>query len=127
MVCTSSLDLGVDFSPVEQVIQIGGPERNCPVTAESRSMWSPARCTSTVICVPTQAMELIEYAAARKSMAKGKIEEREPLDAPLDLLAQHLITLALGGGFKEGETISEMKTTAWSYRNLTKAGMGLDC
>ena len=64
-------------------------------------------------------MELIEYAAARKSMAKGKIEEREPLNAPLDLLAQHLITLALGGGFKEAETISEIKT-AWSYRNLTR-------
>jgi len=119
VVCTSSLDLGVDFSPVEQVIQIGGPKGIARLLQRAGRCGHQPGATSTVICVPTQAMELIEYAAARKSMAEGKIEEREPLDAPLDLLAQHLITLALGGGFKEGETISEIKT-AWSYRNLTK-------
>ena len=119
VVCTSSLDLGVDFSPVEQVIQIGGPKGIARLLQRAGRCGHQPGATSTVICVPTQAMELIEYAAARKSMAKGKIEEREPLNAPLDLLAQHLITLALGGGFKEAETISEIKT-AWSYRNLTR-------
>ena len=48
----------------------------------------------------------------------SKIEKREPLRAPLDLLAQHLITLALGGGFKEKDTLEEVRT-AWSYRDLT--------
>ena len=64
-------------------------------------------------------MELIEYAAARKSMKEMKIEHRSPLRAPLDLLAQHLITLALGGGFEEEETFAEIRT-AWSYRELSK-------
>ena len=52
-------------------------------------------------------------------MKKGRIEQRSPLKSPLDLLAQHLITLALAGGFREKETLEEVRT-AWSYRKLSK-------
>jgi ATP-dependent Lhr-like helicase len=68
-------------------------------------------------------MELIEYAAAREAMEARKIEQREPLRAPLDLLAQHLITLALGGGFSEKEAFQEVRT-AWSYRDLSEEEWG---
>ena len=119
VVCTSSLDLGVDFSPVEQVIQIGGPKGVARLLQRAGRCGHQPGATSRVICVPTQAMELIEYAAARESMEKRKIEVRIPLRAPLDLLAQHLITLALGNGFRESEAYEEVKT-AWSYRNLTQ-------
>jgi ATP-dependent Lhr-like helicase len=123
VVCTSSLDLGVDFSPVEQVIQIGGPKGIARLLQRAGRCGHQPGATSNIICVPTQAMELIEYAAARKSMQDKKIEEREPLVAPLDLLSQHLITLALGGGFKEKETLAEIRS-AWSYRNLTDEEWG---
>ena len=119
VVCTSSLDLGVDFSPVEQVIQIGGPKGVARLLQRAGRCGHQPGAVSNVLCVPTQAMELIEYAAARKAMKAMRIEQREPLDSPLDLLAQHLITLALGGGFEESETISEIRS-AWSYRNLSK-------
>ena len=119
VVCTSSLDLGVDFSPVEQVIQIGGPKGVARLLQRAGRCGHSPGATSNVLCVPTQAMELIEYAAARKSMKEMKIEHRSPLRAPLDLLAQHLITLALGGGFEEEETFAEIRT-AWSYRELSK-------
>ena len=118
VVCTSSLDLGVDFSPVEQVIQIGGPKGVARLLQRAGRCGHQPGAVSRVFCVPTQAMELVEYAAARDAMAARKIEKREPLRAPLDLLAQHLITLALGGGFKEKDTLEEVRT-AWSYRDLT--------
>ncbi len=119
VVCTSSLDLGVDFSPVEQVIQIGGPKGIARLLQRAGRCGHQPGATSNILCVPTQAMELIEYVAARHSINQRKIEQREPLESPLDLLAQHLITLALGGGFKEKETLKEIRT-AWSFRNLTK-------
>ena len=119
VVCTSSLDLGVDFSPVEQVIQIGGPKGIARLLQRAGRCGHQPGAISNVLCVPTQAMELIEYAAARHSINQKKIEQREPLQSPLDLLAQHLITLALGGGFREKETLKEIRT-AWSFRNLTK-------
>ncbi|MAL85225.1 MAG: DNA ligase-associated DEXH box helicase [Opitutae bacterium] len=118
VVCTSSLDLGVDFSPVEQVIQIGGPKGVARLLQRAGRSGHQPGAISSILCVPTQAMELLEYAAARKSIVAKEIEAREPLKAPLDLLSQHLITLALGGGFKEEETLSEVKST-WSYRNLS--------
>ena len=118
VVCTSSLDLGVDFSPVEQVIQIGGPKGIARLLQRAGRCGHQPGAVSNVICVPTQAMELIEYSAARQAMKQKDIEEREPLNAPLDLLSQHLITLALAGGFEEKETLSEVRS-AWSYRNLT--------
>ena len=94
------MDLGVDFSPVEQVIQIGGPKGIARLLQRAGRCGHQPGAVSNVICVPTQAMELIEYSAARQAMKQKDIEEREPLNAPLDLLSQHLITLALAGGFE---------------------------
>ena len=123
VVCTSSLDLGVDFSPVEQVIQIGGPKGVARLLQRAGRCGHQPGAVSRVFCVPTQAMELVEYAAARDAMEERKIEQREPLRAPLDLLAQHLITLALGGGFSDKEAFDEVRT-AWSYRDLTDEEWG---
>lgn len=123
VVCTSSLDLGVDFSPVEQVIQIGGPKGVARLLQRAGRCGHQPGAQSKVICVPTQAMELVEYAAARDALDARKIEERKPLRAPLDLLAQHLVTLALGDGFKEKEMLKEVRS-AWSYRELTEEEWG---
>ena len=123
VVCTSSLDLGVDFSPVEQVIQIGGPKGVARLLQRAGRCGHQPGAVSRVFCVPTQAMELVEYSAAREAMRHRQIEARQPLRAPLDLLAQHLITLALGGGFTAKETLKEVRT-AWSYRDLSDEEWG---
>ncbi len=68
-------------------------------------------------------MEMVEYAAAREAINERRIEAREPLRAPLDLLAQHLITLALGGGFFSKDAIKEVRS-AWSYRDITEEEWG---
>jgi ATP-dependent Lhr-like helicase len=73
-----------------------------------------------ITCVPTHALELCEFAAARRALGDGAIEPRRPLAKPLDVLAQHVVTCALGGGFREDELLEELRS-AWSYRDLTRA------
>lgn len=119
VVCTASLDLGVDFSPVDQVIQIGGPKGVARLLQRAgRSGHGPGR-VSRVLCVPAHALELVEYAAAREALAQGKVEPRPPLDAPLDVLSQHLVTVALGGGFEPDALFREVRTTR-AYRALPR-------
>jgi ATP-dependent Lhr-like helicase len=111
VVCTSSLDLGVDFSPVEQVIQIGSPKGIARLLQRAgRSGHRPGE-TSRVLGVPTNALELIEFSAAREAMNMRKIEARRPVVKPLDLLAQHLVTVALGTGFREAAMLEEVRGT----------------
>ncbi len=62
VVCTSTLDLGVDFAPVDRVIQVGS-RRGGPAAATRRPQRAPAGQTSRVTCVPTHAFELVETAA----------------------------------------------------------------
>ncbi|MBI1176997.1 ligase-associated DNA damage response DEXH box helicase [bacterium] len=119
VVCTSSLDLGVDFSPVEQVIQIGGPKGIARLLQRAGRSGHQPGAVSRILCVPTQAMELIEYAAAREAMKRREIEPRAPLSRPLDVLVQHLVTCALGGGFTRDELLTEVRA-AYSYRDLTE-------
>ena len=118
VVCTSSLDLGVDFAPVDRVLQIGSPKGVARLLQRAgRSSHSPGR-PSRVTCVPTNAFELIEVAAVRRAVAAGHIEARPPLQNPLDVLVQHLVTCALGGGFVADALLAEVRTT-YAYRDLT--------
>ncbi|MDP3759165.1 MAG: ligase-associated DNA damage response DEXH box helicase [Ramlibacter sp.] len=119
VVATSSLDLGVDFLPVERVLQIGSAKGVARMMQRAgRSGHAPGRA-SRVTLVPTNTMEIIEAAAARRAAQAGRIEERVAPDKPLDVLVQHLVTIALGGGFRE-EALFEEVRTAWSYRALTR-------
>jgi len=119
VICTSSLDLGVDFTPVDQVIQIGGPKGVARLLQRAGRCGHQPGAVSRVVCVPTQAMEMVEYAAAREAIEERRIESRLPIEKPLDLLSQHLVTLALGEGFEADELYEEVRT-AWSYRNLAR-------
>jgi ATP-dependent Lhr-like helicase len=119
VVATSSLDLGVDFLPVERVLQIGSAKGVARMMQRAgRSGHAPGRA-SRVTLVPTNTMEIIEAAAARRAACAGWVEQRESPDKPLDVLVQHLVTIALGGGFRAGELFDEVRT-AWAYRGLTR-------
>jgi ATP-dependent Lhr-like helicase len=118
VVATSSLDLGVDFLPVERVLQIGSAKGVARLLQRAgRSGHAPGR-VSRVTLVPTNALELIEAAAAGKAAAARRVESRHAPAKPLDVLIQHLVTVALGTGFDEHALLAEVRTT-WSYRNLT--------
>ncbi len=109
VVCTSSLDLGVDFLPVEQVLQIGSAKGvGRLVQRAGRSGHAPGR-TSSITLVPTHSLELVEAAAARHALAQGRIEDRHTPRAPLDVLVQHLVTIALGGGFVPDALLAEVR------------------
>ncbi|WP_209208186.1 ligase-associated DNA damage response DEXH box helicase, partial [Herbaspirillum sp. 3C11] len=117
VVCTSSLDLGVDFAPVERVLQIGSARGVARLLQRAgRSGHSPGR-VSRVTLVPTNTLELLEAAGARHAVAAGQVEQRPVPETPLDVLVQHLVTIALGGGFRSQELFDEVRT-AYSYRAL---------
>ncbi|MFJ5295273.1 ligase-associated DNA damage response DEXH box helicase [Pseudomonas sp. NPDC088368] len=120
VVCTSSLDLGVDFLPVERVLQIGSAKGVARLMQRAgRSGHAPGR-PSRVTLVPTHSLELVEAAAARDAVNARLIEPRESPHKPLDVLVQHLVSMALGGGFMPDELLAEVRT-AWAYRDLTQA------
>jgi ATP-dependent helicase Lhr and Lhr-like helicase len=117
VVCTSTLDLGVDFTPVDRVLQVGSPKSvGRLIQRAGRSGHRPG-AVSRLTCVPTNALELVDVAAARSALEAGEIEARRPVERPLDLLAQHAVTIAIGGGFQSEELRSEVRTT-WAYRDL---------
>ncbi len=118
VVCTSSLDLGVDFLPVERVLQIGSPKGVARLMQRAgRSGHAPGR-PSRVTLVPTHSLELVEAAAAHDAVEARMIEPRESPHQPLDVLVQHLVSIALGGGFRPDELLAEVRS-AWAYRDLS--------
>ncbi|CAN5814034.1 ligase-associated DNA damage response DEXH box helicase [soil metagenome] len=117
VVCTSTLDLGVDFTPVDRVLQVGSPKSvGRLIQRAGRSGHRPG-AVSRLTCVPTNALELVDVAAARAALDAREIEARRPVERPLDLLAQHAVTVAIGGGFRADELLAEVRT-AWAYRGL---------
>jgi ATP-dependent Lhr-like helicase len=118
VVCTSSLDLGVDFAAVDQVLQVGSPKGIARLLQRAgRSGHRPGE-VSRLTFIPAHALEYVEIAAARDAMTRGEIEDRRPPVAPLDVLAQHAITIAAGGGFEESELLREVRSTR-SYQRLS--------
>ncbi|MDB4562183.1 ligase-associated DNA damage response DEXH box helicase [Akkermansiaceae bacterium] len=119
VVCTSSLDLGVDFSPVSQVIQIGSPKGVARLMQRAgRSGHSPGG-VSKLYCVPSNALELVEFAAARDAIAEKKIEARIQLQKPLDVLVQHLVTICIGEPTSPEDLRREI-TSSYAYRHLDR-------
>ena len=119
VVATSSLDLGVDFLPVARVLQIGSAKGVARLLQRAgRSGHAPGR-TSRATLVPTNTLELVEAVAARRAALAGRVESRASPDKPLDVLVQHLVTVALGGGFVADELFDEVRG-AWAYAKLTR-------
>jgi len=119
VVCTSSLDLGVDFSPVETVIQVGSPKGVARFMQRAgRSGHSPGT-KSIIYFVPTHALELIEAAALKSAIKNEEIESRPPILKPFDVLVQYLVTLAVSDGFDEKQLFEQVKNT-FAYQTLNR-------
>ncbi|NGM62029.1 ligase-associated DNA damage response DEXH box helicase [Sphingobacterium sp. SGG-5] len=116
VVSTSSLDLGVDFKPVDTVIQVGSSKGVARFMQRAgRSGHSPFE-VSKIYFVPTHSLELIEVAALKEAVKTQTIENRDPLVQTFDVLVQFLVTLALGGGFRPEELYPVIRDThAFSY------------
>ena len=118
VVCTSSLDLGVDYTAVDLVIQIGSPKGAARLLQRAGRSGHQPDAISHLAFVPTNAIELMELAAAQDAIRAGHLEARPLLKKPLDVLAQHLVTIAIGGGFRSQELLREVRSTQ-AYESLT--------
>ncbi|WP_439129536.1 ligase-associated DNA damage response DEXH box helicase [Polaribacter sp.] len=119
VVCTSSLDLGVDFKPVDCVIQIGSAKGIARFMQRAgRSGHSPFE-RSKIYAVPTHSLQLIEVAAVKEAVKQNEIETRNPFVLTYDVLVQFLVTLAVGEGFKLEETYQLVKEIH-AFHYLTK-------
>ncbi len=133
VVCTSSLDLGVDFQPVERVVQIGSPKMVARMMQRAgRSAHRPGG-KSRLLFVPTNSWEILEVEALRKSIREGLVESRHPIKKPIDVLLQHMTTLACGPGLRISELAASLQETAsfssitgeeisWCLKFLTRGG-----
>jgi ATP-dependent Lhr-like helicase len=118
VVCTASLDLGVDFRPVETVIQVGSPKGVARFLQRAgRSGHSPD-AISKIYFLPTHSLELIEAAALKKAMAQNIIESRQPMILCYDVLLQYMGTLAVSDGFSAEEIYKEV-TSTFCYKEMT--------
>ena len=119
VVCTSSLDLGVDFAPVETIVQIGGPKGVARFLQRAgRSGHQPGKL-SLIYFLPTHAIELIEASALKKAVDKKAVEDRVPYLKSYDVLIQYLNTLAVSNGFYPKEIFPEIAST-FCFQGITE-------
>jgi ATP-dependent helicase Lhr and Lhr-like helicase len=111
VVCTSSLDLGVDFRPVETVIQVGSPKGVARFLQRAGRSGHQPGAVSRIYFLPTNTLELTEAAALREAMHRGIVEDRIPYLRSFDVLIQYLITLAVSDGFNPDEILVEIRNT----------------
>lgn len=118
VVCTSSLDLGVDFRPVETIIQVGSPKGVARFLQRAGRSGHQPGATSRIYFLPTHSLELTEAAALREAIDQRVVEDRLPYVRSFDVLIQYLITLAAGKGFRPEEILPEVRSTV-SYASIT--------
>lgn len=119
VIATSSLDLGVDFKPVDTVVQIGSPKGVARFLQRAgRSGHSPFE-TSRIYFLPTHSLELLEAAALKEAAEQHIIESRIPMVLTFDVLVQYLVTLAVGEGFREADLFKQIQQTH-AFRDIEK-------
>lgn len=111
VICTSSLDLGVDFRPVDTVVQIGSPKGIARFLQRAGRSGHQPGALSRIYFLPTHSLEIMEGASLKFAVKKGMMERRIPYVRSFDVLIQYLVTLAISEGFKAEVTYKEVKST----------------
>ncbi len=119
VVCTASLDLGVDFRPVDTVIQVGSPKGVARFLQRAGRSGHQPDATSKIYFLPTHSLELVEAAALKDAISQTFIESREPMLLCFDVLIQYLCTIAVSDGFVPSEIFTEIKNT-WCFSAITE-------
>jgi ATP-dependent helicase Lhr and Lhr-like helicase len=119
VVCTASLDLGVDFRPVETIIQVGSPKGVARFLQRAgRSGHSPD-AVSKIYFLPTHSLELVEAAALKQAVKENFIESKIPQLLCFDVLIQYLCSIAISDGFYPDAIFEEVKST-YCFAAITK-------
>ncbi|WP_118975011.1 ligase-associated DNA damage response DEXH box helicase [Taibaiella koreensis] len=119
VVCTSSLDLGVDFRPVDTVIQVGSAKGVARFLQRAGRSGHHPGATSRIYFVPTHSLEIMEGSALRYAAKHQMIESRLPYIRSFDVLIQFMVTLAVSDGFRADELFEQI-TQTHCYASVTR-------
>jgi ATP-dependent Lhr-like helicase len=111
VVCTSSLDLGVDFHSVDTVVQIGSPKGVARFMQRAGRSGHYPGAKSKIYFVPTNSLEIVEGSALRFAIDTHLLEDRIPYIRSFDVLIQYMVTLAVSDGFYAPQLFEEVKST----------------
>jgi ATP-dependent Lhr-like helicase len=123
VVCTSSLDLGVDFRPVDTVVQVGSPKGVARFMQRAGRSGHHPGAVSKAYFIPTHSLELLEGAALKQAITNVSFESRDPILLAIDVLIQYMVTLAVSDGFRGDELYREVKST-YAFADLRESEFG---
>jgi ATP-dependent helicase Lhr and Lhr-like helicase len=120
VVCTSSLDLGVDWGDVDLVINIGAPKGSSRLMQRIGRANHRLDAASRAVLVPANRFEVLECSVAIDAIAENAQDTPPLRSGALDVLAQHVLGRACGEPFLSDELYAEVLTSA-PYANLMRA------
>lgn len=118
IVCTSTLDLGIDWGDVDLVVQIGAPKGSSRLLQRIGRSNHRFDTPSKALLVPANRFEVLECRAAQDAAKEGAQDSQDPLEGGLDVLAQHVLGIACSAPFDEAQLYAEI-ISAWPYRELS--------
>ncbi len=120
VVCTGSLDLGIDWGDVDLVIQIGAPKNVKRLVQRIGRANHQYNAPSKAIIVPANRFETVECIAALEAVRENDLDGEPKGAGPLDVLCQHILLVACSGPFLTDVLFKEVRATG-SYRSLRRA------
>ncbi len=119
VVATSSLDLGIDWADIDLVIQVGAPKGTARLLQRIGRSGHRFDQISRAVLVPANRFEVFECLAAIADIRSGELDDPEDIPGGLDVLAQHVVGMAMSDPFSAGDLYTEVRE-AWPYRELTR-------
>ncbi|SEO62057.1 ATP-dependent helicase Lhr and Lhr-like helicase [Salinihabitans flavidus] len=120
VVCTGSLDLGIDWGDVDLVIQVGAPKNVKRLVQRIGRANHRYNAPSKALLVPANRFEVVECVAALEAAREGDLDGEPRGPGPRDVLCQHILLRACAGPF-DAETLYSEVITAGPYSNLSRA------
>jgi ATP-dependent Lhr-like helicase len=121
LVCTASLDLGVDWGDIDLVVQMGAPKGSSRLLQRIGRANHRLDQPSKALLVPGNRFEFLEATAAVEAVAEGQRDGEDFRPGGLDVLAQHVMACACAGPFREADLLAEIRS-ALPYAWLDEAG-----
>jgi len=119
VVCTSTLELGIDWGDVDLVVHVGAPKGSSRLLQRIGRSNHRLDLPSEALLVPSNRFEVLECQAALRAAEANAQDTEYPMVKKLDVLAQHILCRAVAGPFHPDALFTEV-TSAWTYRNLTR-------
>ena len=127
LVCTASLDLGVDWGDIDLVVQMGAPKGSSRLLQRIGRANHRLDCPSKALLVPGNRFEFFEAFAAQEAVREGQRDGDPFRPGALDVLAQHVMARACAGPFHEQELLAEVRSSlAYSWVDEAIFGRVLD-